>query len=68
MPKKISEQTKDRAVRLVLEQLDEYDNMTAACESVAKVSAGISTHIGPECVRTSRAKPQRRLSPRRRER
>ena len=41
MPKKIPEQTRQRAVRLVLDHLDEYESLTAACESVsAKVGVG----------------------------
>ncbi len=36
MPKMIPEETKQRAIRLVLEYLDEYPNLTAACESVSK--------------------------------
>jgi transposase-like protein len=36
MPKRIPEETKQRAVRLVLDHLDEYPNLTAACESVSK--------------------------------
>ncbi|NYI40412.1 transposase [Demequina lutea] len=35
MPKRIPEDTKQRAVRLVLDHLDEYPNVTAACQSVA---------------------------------
>lgn len=36
MPKRIPEETKQRAVRLVLDHLDEYPNLTAACETVSK--------------------------------
>lgn len=36
MPKRIPEETKQRAVRLVLDHLDEYPNLTTACETVAK--------------------------------
>jgi len=36
MPKQIPEETKQRAVRLVLDHLDEYPNPTAACETVSK--------------------------------
>lgn len=35
MPKKIPEETRQRAVRLVLDHLDEYPNLTTACQSVA---------------------------------
>ena len=35
MPKRIPEETKQRAIRLVLEHLDEYPTLTAACESVS---------------------------------
>ena len=35
MPKRIPEETKQRAIRLVLDHLDEYPNLTAACETVA---------------------------------
>lgn len=35
MPKKIPEDTRQRAVRLVLDHLEEYPNLTAACQSVA---------------------------------
>lgn len=34
MPKRIPEETKQRAIRLVLDHLDEYPNLTAACETV----------------------------------
>lgn len=35
MPKKIPEETRQRAVRLVLDHLEEYPNLTAACQTVA---------------------------------
>lgn len=35
VPKRIPEETKQRAVRLVLDHLDEYPNLTAACETVS---------------------------------
>ncbi|WP_226358249.1 transposase [Pseudonocardia sp. ICBG601] len=35
MPKQIPEETKQRAVRLVLGHLDEYPSLTAACQTVA---------------------------------
>lgn len=35
MPKRIPEETKQRAVRLVLDQRDEYPNLTSACETVS---------------------------------
>ena len=35
MPKRIPEETKQRAMRLVLDHLDEYPNLTVACETVA---------------------------------
>lgn len=35
MPKRIPEDTKQRAVRLVLDHLDEYANLTVACQTVA---------------------------------
>lgn len=35
MPKMIPEETKQRAIRLVLDHLDEYPNLTSACETVA---------------------------------
>ena len=35
MPKRITEETKQRAVRLVLEHLDEYPNLTTACQTVS---------------------------------
>lgn len=34
MPEKIPEETGQRAVRLVLDHLDEYPNLTTACQSV----------------------------------
>ena len=46
MPKKIPEQTKDRATRLVLDHLDEYPNLTTACESVSK-----KVGVGAESLR-----------------
>ena len=36
MPKRISEETKQRAIRLVLDHLDEYPNLTSACETISK--------------------------------
>jgi transposase len=36
MPKKVPEETIQRAIRLVLDHLDEYPTLTAACQSVAK--------------------------------
>lgn len=36
MPKRIPEETRQRAIRLVLDHLDEYPNLTAACETVSK--------------------------------
>jgi transposase-like protein len=35
MPKRIPEETKQRAIRLVLDHLDEYPNLTVACETVS---------------------------------
>lgn len=35
MPKRIPEDTKQRAVRLVLDHLDEYPNLSVACQTVA---------------------------------
>ncbi len=35
MPKRIPEDTKRRAVRLVLDHVDEYPNLTVACQTVA---------------------------------
>lgn len=46
MPKKIDEQVKARAVRLVLEHLREYPSLTAACEAVAR-----QVGVGQESVR-----------------
>ncbi|WP_306232491.1 transposase [Agrococcus beijingensis] len=36
MPNQIPEETKRRAVRLVLDHLDEYPNLVTACETVSK--------------------------------
>ncbi len=36
MPKRIPQETKQHAIRLVLDHLDEYPNLTAACETVAR--------------------------------
>lgn len=36
MPKRIPAETKQRAIRLVLDHLDEYPNFTTACETVSK--------------------------------
>lgn len=36
MPKRIPGETKQRAIRLVLDHLDEYPNLTAACETVSQ--------------------------------
>lgn len=46
MPKRIPEETKQRAVRLVLDHLDEYPNMTAVCQTVAG-----RLGFGPESLR-----------------
>lgn len=35
MPKRVPEETKQRAIRLVVDHLDEYPTLTAACETVA---------------------------------
>jgi transposase len=35
MPKRIPEETKQRAMRLVLDHLDDYPNLTTACDTVA---------------------------------
>jgi transposase len=35
MPKRIPEETRQRVIRLVLDHLDEYPNLTAACETVS---------------------------------
>lgn len=36
MPKRIPEETKQRAIRLVLDRLDEYPNLTTACETFSQ--------------------------------
>ncbi|WP_054951745.1 transposase [Flaviflexus massiliensis] len=46
MPRRIPEETKQRAIRLVLNHLDEYDNLTEACKSV-----GAQLGIGKESLR-----------------
>jgi len=46
MPKRIPEETKQRATRLVLDHLDEYPNLTVACETVAA-----RLGFGPESLR-----------------
>ena len=46
MPKKIDEQLKDRAVRLVTEYQQEYPSLSAACEAVAR-----QVGVGKESVR-----------------
>lgn len=46
MPKRIDEQLKDRAVRLVTEHQQEYPTLTAACEAVAR-----QVGVGKESVR-----------------
>ena len=46
MPKKIDEQLKDRAVRLVTEHQQEYPSLSAACEAVAR-----EVGVGKESVR-----------------
>lgn len=46
MPKKIDEQLKARAVRLVIEHQQEYPSLTAACEAVAR-----QVGVGQESVR-----------------
>jgi transposase len=46
MPKKIDEQLKERAVRLVTEHQQEYPSLTAACEAVAR-----QVGVGQESVR-----------------
>lgn len=46
MPKKIDQQLKARAVRLVNEHGQEYPSLTAACEAVAK-----QVGVGAESVR-----------------
>lgn len=62
LPKRIPEETKQRAIRLVLDHLDEYPNLTAACEAV---SARLS--FGAESLRRwVRQGPGRRRRPARR--
>lgn len=46
MPKKIDDQLKARAVRLVTEHQQEYSSLTAACEAVAR-----QLNVGKESVR-----------------
>ena len=46
MPKKIDEELKARAVRLVTEHQQEYPSLTAACEAVARQMG-----VGQESVR-----------------
>ena len=46
MPKKIDEQLKARAVRLVADHQQEYPTLTAACEAVAR-----QVGVGKESVR-----------------
>jgi transposase len=46
MPKKIDEQLKTRAVRLVTDHQQEYPTLTAACEAVAR-----QVGVGKESVR-----------------
>lgn len=46
MPKRIDEQLKFRAVRLVTEHQQEYPSLTAACEAVAR-----QVGVGQESVR-----------------
>jgi transposase-like protein len=46
MPKKIDEQLKDRAVRLVTEHQQEYPSLSAACGAVAR-----QVGVGKESVR-----------------
>lgn len=46
MPKRIDEDVKDRAVRLVAEHQQEYPSLTAACEAVAR-----QVGVGKESVR-----------------
>ena len=46
MPKRIPEETKQRATRLVLDHLDEYPTLTAACQAV-----GDRLGIGKESLR-----------------
>ncbi|MDX2378002.1 hypothetical protein M4I32_14490 [Microbacterium sp. LRZ72] len=35
MPKRVPEETKQRAFRLVLDHLEEYPNLSSTCESVS---------------------------------
>ena len=46
MPKRIPEETKQRATRLVLDHLDEYPTLTAACQSI-----GDRLGVGKESLR-----------------
>jgi transposase len=46
MPKKIDEELKERALRLVREHQQEYPSLTAACEAVAR-----QVGVGKESVR-----------------
>lgn len=46
MPKKIDPALRERAVRLVLDHLQEYPTITAACEAAARRCG-----VGPESVR-----------------
>lgn len=46
MPKKIDPKVKERCVRLVLDHLQEYSSMGAACEAVARREG-----VGKESVR-----------------
>src|SRR4051812_48686235 len=46
VPKKIDEQLKSRAVRLVTDHRQEYPSLTAACEAVAR-----QVGVGSESVR-----------------
>ncbi len=46
MPKKIPVETRTRAVRLVLDHLDEYPNLSAACDAVSQ-----RLGFGPESLR-----------------
>jgi transposase len=46
MPKRIDEQLKDRAVRLVTEHQQEYPSLSAVCEAVAR-----QVGVGKESVR-----------------
>jgi transposase-like protein len=46
MPKRIDEQLKSRAVRLVTDHQQEYPSLTAACEAVAR-----QLGVGQESVR-----------------